>query len=279
MERNIIGARIEHLRKESGQTQKEVADAIGVKRETVNQWESGTRDLKTGAIIALAKHFHVTSDYILGLSVAKTTDTDLKAVCDYTGLSEDAVNKLTDRIENDDFLFLVTINYLITSELASRLRDYLLSDTLRDYVTSKYEKAFPFSGNVVAPYQNDHLKESLIDSEQTIYFAGIIQDISYYKDELYGRIKNDAALKEKVLLAQAADTFAFFNAKHEIAEKEKCVMGLQTDLDQLLSQKEIDEHDEFEIEKLTLALNRWKKSLERLKNAKAEIENGLHNKR
>ena len=56
-------------------------------------------------------------------------------------------------------------------------------------------------------------------------------------------------------------------------------MDLQADLDQLLSQKEIDEHDVFEIEKLTLALDRWKKSLERLKNAKAEIENGLHNKR
>ena len=42
-----IGERIKKLREEKGETQAEVAKKLNVKRETVNHWENGERDLKT----------------------------------------------------------------------------------------------------------------------------------------------------------------------------------------------------------------------------------------
>lgn len=89
-----IGLRIGKLREESGQTQQELADSIGVKRETVNQWENSTRKLKADAIISLAKHFGVSADYILGLSNVRSNDTDMQGACKYTGLSEEAIDRL-----------------------------------------------------------------------------------------------------------------------------------------------------------------------------------------
>jgi len=60
-----IGERIQQLRMDKNLTQSELAKELGVKRETVNQWENGTRDLKTGYTIKLANYFNETCDYIL----------------------------------------------------------------------------------------------------------------------------------------------------------------------------------------------------------------------
>lgn len=61
---NGIGERIRKLREEKGLTQQQLAKKMYVKRETVNQWENETRDLKTGYTISLADFFGVTCDYI-----------------------------------------------------------------------------------------------------------------------------------------------------------------------------------------------------------------------
>ena len=76
---NVIGGRIEQLRLRNKQTQQEVADAIGVKRETIYQWETGKRHLKAEAIIALTQYFNVSADYLLGLSDVKTMDPEQKS--------------------------------------------------------------------------------------------------------------------------------------------------------------------------------------------------------
>lgn len=60
-----IGARIKVLREEQKLTQSELATIMHTSRETINQWERGARDMKTGTVIALAKHFGVSCDYIL----------------------------------------------------------------------------------------------------------------------------------------------------------------------------------------------------------------------
>lgn len=88
-----IGKRIRALRENLGLTQLDLAKELNVKRQTVAQWENGERDLKTGYIIALAKFFNVTSDYLLGLSDYKTeTKADIGMI---TGLSDKNIDFLT----------------------------------------------------------------------------------------------------------------------------------------------------------------------------------------
>ena len=90
-----IGARIENLRKKKGETQKELAEAVGRKsRETVNQWENNTREVKGDDIVKLAKHFGVTADYLLGLYSEPTPGVELAEMCNYLGLSAESVELL-----------------------------------------------------------------------------------------------------------------------------------------------------------------------------------------
>ena len=98
MERNktadTLAERIGRLRTEAGESQQDLADEIGVKRETVKFWESGDRQIKGSDIVKLAKHFDVSADYLLGLVDVPTNDKDLQFVCSYTGLSERTVGLL-----------------------------------------------------------------------------------------------------------------------------------------------------------------------------------------
>ena len=88
-----IGPRIVHLRGEK-ETQQQLADAIGVKREIVAFWETRKRCPNTEQIKKIADHFHVSADYILGLSDIESPDKTVQAICEYTGLSEKAVELL-----------------------------------------------------------------------------------------------------------------------------------------------------------------------------------------
>ena len=89
MESNSIGARVAERRNERGLKQRELADMLSVKRETVNQWENGIRQIKGEDVARLADALETTTDYILrgikaeNLSAAKET-----------GLSDGAITKL-----------------------------------------------------------------------------------------------------------------------------------------------------------------------------------------
>lgn len=91
---SILAERIGKLRVGANESQQDLADKIGVKRETVKFWESGDRQIKGGDIAKLAKHFDVSADYLLGLSDVRTLDRDLKFVCEYTRLSEASIKEL-----------------------------------------------------------------------------------------------------------------------------------------------------------------------------------------
>ena len=98
MERgNTIGSRIEALRQEKGLTQAALAKQMSVKRETIVQWESNSRDLKTAATVKLADFFNVTCDYILRGIEAENVD-----VHKQLGLSDAAINALHQMNQHPD---------------------------------------------------------------------------------------------------------------------------------------------------------------------------------
>lgn len=90
------GRIIKELREKAGENQEQLAAALQVaNRETVARWESGARDLKREHIIALAKHFNVSADYLLGLSEVASVEADVQTACRMTGLSEGALDNLS----------------------------------------------------------------------------------------------------------------------------------------------------------------------------------------
>ena len=60
--------RIKQLRKKKGISQSELAEVIGVKNNTVSNWERGTRKPDFEALNLLSDYFEVSFEYILGSS-------------------------------------------------------------------------------------------------------------------------------------------------------------------------------------------------------------------
>ena len=60
--------RLKELREENGVTQKNVAEYLHVRQNTYSQYENGQRQLPIEVLIALAKFYSVSTDYILGLT-------------------------------------------------------------------------------------------------------------------------------------------------------------------------------------------------------------------
>lgn len=60
--------RLTILREEKGLKKKELANLLGVKSQSIGQYERGERDLSTAKLIKFANFFGVTTDYLLGVS-------------------------------------------------------------------------------------------------------------------------------------------------------------------------------------------------------------------
>lgn len=59
--------KLKNLRNEKEISQLELANALGINQTTVSTWELGKKYPDFFNIIALAKYFKVTTDYLLGL--------------------------------------------------------------------------------------------------------------------------------------------------------------------------------------------------------------------
>jgi transcriptional regulator with XRE-family HTH domain len=59
--------RIRDLRNDKELTQKEVAEMLGMSQTGYSKYETGENDIPTTILIALAKFYGVSVDYLLGL--------------------------------------------------------------------------------------------------------------------------------------------------------------------------------------------------------------------
>lgn len=63
----MLGQRIMEHRIGSGWSQVEMAKRLGVAKQTVSNWENENVQPSIDMLVSLAKLFHVTTDYLLGL--------------------------------------------------------------------------------------------------------------------------------------------------------------------------------------------------------------------
>lgn len=62
-----IGSKIKELRLEKGLLQKDLAIQIGVARNTITQYEKNLANPSYEVLIAIAKFFNVSTDFLLGI--------------------------------------------------------------------------------------------------------------------------------------------------------------------------------------------------------------------
>ena len=69
-----MGDKLKTLRLERKLTQKQLADRIGLAVSAVSSYESGVRYPSYDVLIKLARIFHVSTDYLLGIASARSLD-------------------------------------------------------------------------------------------------------------------------------------------------------------------------------------------------------------
>ena len=68
----MICDRIKQLREKAGYSQAQLAKRLDVTRSSVNAWEMGLSMPTTQYVVTLAKLFHVSADYLLGLTASSS---------------------------------------------------------------------------------------------------------------------------------------------------------------------------------------------------------------
>lgn len=66
-----FGEKIAKLRKEENLTQEQLADLLGVSRQSISKWESGLAYPETEKLVKLGKMFHCSMDYLLNDDVTE----------------------------------------------------------------------------------------------------------------------------------------------------------------------------------------------------------------
>lgn len=90
-----FGTRLKELRKQSGLTQQQLAERVGVTKSVISFYELKERAPSPDVLTKLSYIFHVSTDYLLGIERNRTVDV--------TGLSDDdikAVQLIVDRLRS-----------------------------------------------------------------------------------------------------------------------------------------------------------------------------------
>lgn len=68
----MICDKIKTLRENAGYSQSDLARKLDVTRSSINAWEMGLSTPTTHYVVEIAKLFHVSADYLLGLEKERT---------------------------------------------------------------------------------------------------------------------------------------------------------------------------------------------------------------
>lgn len=160
---SILGKRLKALMNRDGINQNQLAHELKVNKSTVSSWLKAN-SIQSVHLIAIAKYFDVTTDYLLGLSNSQLKTSDVKTISDSTGLSDiavlqimslnqNAIQSLNALLSNTDFLYLW--------DIFLRTKDETVSNQFIDAPLFSSSEVFLLSIQktllkIHAQYQKDH---------------------------------------------------------------------------------------------------------------------------
>ena len=92
-----LGEKLSKLRKEYNYTQEQLADILGVSRQSISKWESDIAYPETEKLIELGKLFECSMDYLLKDDVTEKTDTSVSESTFNEKVTEISKKVMTDK--------------------------------------------------------------------------------------------------------------------------------------------------------------------------------------
>lgn len=194
-------------------SKQQVAKEIGLSAVTYGRYENGERKPPFEEMKLIVEYYHVSADYLFGLSDVKSVDEDIQTVCKFTGLSEKAVNKLNEINEPlTDILSLIiadsqcgyllglfetyyssgeifaenTLNTILPVQLKNKdIAFTAIQNTLRQILDKTSDK---FRNNIVPSYIRclNALREKGVIGEQVW-----IEEVDKFYLEVYSKERNE----------------------------------------------------------------------------------------
>jgi Predicted transcriptional regulators len=79
MKMERVSIRLKNLRQDHDFTQKQVANYLGIPQQTYSNYERAIREIPSHFVVRLAALYHVSTDYVLGLTGEHNIPYDLEA--------------------------------------------------------------------------------------------------------------------------------------------------------------------------------------------------------
>ncbi|WP_010245887.1 helix-turn-helix domain-containing protein [Acetivibrio cellulolyticus] len=100
---SLMSQRIKQLREENKINQHQLAEILGVKNQTISNYEAGEREPSYGVLLKLADYFNVSTDFLLGRT--NISHSDLGQKTEYL-LEHDAYSDTLQEIFNEYYKFI-----------------------------------------------------------------------------------------------------------------------------------------------------------------------------
>lgn len=75
-------------------SQTQQAKQMNIPHQNFAKYVNNEAECSISTVCKMARYYGLTTDYLLGLTDIKTSDTKIKDICEYTGLSEEAIRQL-----------------------------------------------------------------------------------------------------------------------------------------------------------------------------------------
>lgn len=119
---NVFARNLRKLMERKDITQEELAKKAGCSRQAVSQYMDGSSVPNVDKLLGIADYFGVSIDYLLGRENKPNEKELINQICDYTGLSEEAIQFLSYNKALYNYSFIDFIS-------PANLIDYLLKDS------------------------------------------------------------------------------------------------------------------------------------------------------
>lgn len=121
--KNIFQERFKELVGDTA-TQEEIANRVNTSRQNVGNWLNGKSKPDIYALAEIAKGYSVSVDWLLGLTNVKSNDITIKNICEYTGLTEKAIGRISILFQEGAVLQINALSSLVEEpEIISILFD------------------------------------------------------------------------------------------------------------------------------------------------------------
>ena len=135
----MIGERLKQLRIKNGLKQQELANMFGLSSGTISFYESEQRKPDIDFIVAVAKYFDVSTDYLLGLTNA--TDKENIDISKVTGLNDFSLTILEQSLKETNNAAAEIINTIVGMSsfkmLVNLINDKDIKEVQEDITDSK----------------------------------------------------------------------------------------------------------------------------------------------